>query len=362
MRRLLRVVLWSALALVLLAGAGVGVWLYRRPPLPRPPSAAELAALESRRAELQKEFDAILAKDDQGLSEAPPGGILIGMPTLLTDRVVEQVVTGLFGETTLTLRNLKAKVSKDVRAKLVVKKRTIGHIDLDVDIHEVQGKLEPGKPQLKFGRNRIALRLPVKVASGHGRATLHVRWDSKGFANAVCGDVEVNPEVTGTVVPTEYEFSGNFAFSTQGSQVVLLPQFEDLELRIFIKADESSWKVVDQVVAARNPACREALEKVNVRAQLEKVLGKGFKVKLPKKIMKPIRLPAGIEKSLRIQGVDLTLQVKPTGLLITRDRMWYGVDVRARSPLPVVEPVPPPPDSPEAAPVASTGPAPGRLE
>jgi hypothetical protein len=271
------------------------------------------------------------------------------MPTRLTEKVVTQIVTGLFGETTLTLRNLHAHVSKEVKAKLVLKKRTIGKIDLDVDIHEVQGVLAPGKPQLSFGKNRVALQLPVRVASGYGKATLHVRWDSKGIAGAVCGDVEVHPEVSGTVVPTDYEFAGSFAFSTLGEQVVLVPHFTDLEIRIFVKADEESWKLVEKVVDERNAVCRMALDKVDVRAQLEKILGKGFKVRIPQKIIKPIRLPAGIQKSLEMQGVKLTLKVQPTGLVVTPDRIWYGADIRTEgAPVPTPgPPSPPPPPPPE---------------
>jgi hypothetical protein len=346
----------AGLLLLLALGAGViGIWLVRRPRLPPPPTAEELLALDARRIELQKQIEELIRKDDQGLSQAPKAGILIGMPTLLTKSVVTQVVTGLFGETTLTLRNLKARVSKDVKAKMVFRKGTVGHIDLEVDIHEIRGLLKPGEPKLDFGGNRIAITLPVSVASGEGKATLHAKWDSKGIANAVCGDVEVHPGVSGTVVPTDYAIAGAFAFSVEGQKLVLQPDFGDLQVRIFVKASEESWKVVEEVVQERGKVCRMALDKVDLRAQLEKVLAKGFNVKIPKKIFKPIRLPAGVEKSLEMQGVRLTLQVEPIGMVVTPDRIWYGAEVRARdakgaSRTPPVSPPPPPPQasSPES--------------
>lgn len=358
MKRSLKLV--GALALVLAAAAAVAwsAWRATHPLLPPPPAAAELLALEERRDALKAEILAEVRKDDQGLSKAPRAGILIGVPTRLTSSIVTQVVTGLFGETTLTLKNLKARVSKDVRAKMLVKKRTIGHIDLEVEIHEIVGLLEPGPPRLTFGGNVIALELPVRVASGRGRAQLHARWDSKGVANAVCGDVEVHPEVSGSVVPTDYQVAGAFHFKTEGQQIVLTPRFEDLQVRIFVKADEESWKVVEQVVAERGKVCRMALDKVDLREQLEKVLGKGFNVKIPARIFKPVRLPAGVQKSLELQGVRLTLQVQPTALSIGEDRLWYGADVRAaRNGAPArppkgagaaASPPPPPPPPPPA--------------
>jgi hypothetical protein len=351
-----RAALLVVAGLPLLAAGGVAVWLARRPSLPPPPTPAELEGLKARREELQRQLDEALARDDQGLGQAPKAGILIGVPTVLTRDVVQQVVGGLFAETTLTLRNLKAKVSKDVRAKMVFRKRTIGHIDLQVDIHEVQGLLKPGKPRLAFGQNRIAVTLPVRVAEGHGRATLHAFWDSRGIANAVCGDVEVHPEVTGTVVPADYELSGAFRFRTEGEQIVLEPDFPELAVRIYVKATEESWKVVERVVEERNAACRFALDKVDLRQRLETLLGKGFNVKIPRKILKPVRLPAGIQKSLEMQGVRLTLQLAPTALVITPDRLWYGADVRARAgPKPAAAPPPPPPPAPDVLPTGTGG-------
>lgn len=338
-------------AALFLAAVGVAVWHVRRPSLPPPPTRSELEALKARREDLKRQLDEALAQDDQGLGQAPRSGILIGVPTLLTRDVVQQVVGGLFAETTLTLHNLKAKLSKDVRVKLIFAKRTVGHIDLRVDIHEVQGLLKPGAPKLAFGQNRIAVTLPVSIAEGHGRATLHAHWDSRGFADGVCGDVEVHPEVTGAVVPADYELSGAFRFRTEGAQIVLEPEFEDLRVRLYVKPSEESWKVVERVVDERGAVCRFVLDKVDLRKRLEDVLGKGFSVKIPRTIMKPVRLPAGIQKSLEMQGVRLTLQLQPTAVVITPDRLWYGADVRARAgarPGPTSTPPPPPP--PETVP------------
>jgi hypothetical protein len=342
----LRGVLVGLGVVCLLAASAGGWWLARRPKLPPPPTAEELEALVARRAELQRELDELIRQDDQGLAKAPPAGILIGMPTRLTRTVVTQVVTGLFGETVLHLKNIKARVSKDVRAKMVLKKRTVGHIDLEVDLHEIEAVLKPGPPELTFGGNRIALKLPVTADGGHATATLHAKWDSKGLANVVCGDVEVHPEVSGGVYRTHYLIEGAFAFATEGERIVLRPDFGELEIRVFPRASEESWKVVEQVVAERNAVCKAALSSLDLRKLLEGVLDKGINVKIPKKIFKPIRLPAGVEKSLELQGVRLTLQVVPTGLVITPDRMWYGAEVRARAGRASAGEVPPPPPPP----------------
>ena len=103
------------------------------------------------------------------------------------------------------------------------------------------------------------------------RATLHAFWDSRGIANAVCGDVEEHPEVTGTVVPADYELTGAFRFRTEGQNIVLQPEFPDLAVRIYVKPTEESWKVVERVVEERNATCRVALDKAKIQFRFEAI-------------------------------------------------------------------------------------------
>jgi hypothetical protein len=331
MKRLLKWLLAGLAALFLVAAAGAAYYFATRPALPPPPTPAELEALRQKRDALQERvLDLTVRKDDQGLAKAPRASIMIGVPTRFTRSIVEQVVTGLFRETTLTLRNLKVHKAGAVRVKAVVAKRKVGEYVLDVHIHEVKGLLRPGEPVLRFGTNRVGLELPVKLAEGSGNASVRLSWDSKGLvANTVCGDVDVTKEVSGTVVPAEYMVQGGFAILSSGDAVLLKPQFPELAVKINVQADPASWKRVDEVIAAQNATCRTALEKADIKKILGGILGKGFNVKIPQKIFKPIRLPAGVSSSLRLQGVDLALQVKATGLVVTDDRVWYGANVKA---------------------------------
>jgi hypothetical protein len=321
-----------ALALLLLVAlaAGGALWLRARgPDLPPPPSQARLETLRAERDSLEATFRAlVVARGEKSLATAPKAGLMIGIPTTMTSAIVEQIVTGLFGETTLTLRNLKVKKAGEVKAKMLFRKKRVGVYDLDVRIHEVQGLLRPGRPALSFATNEVGLKMPVQLAEGGGNAELRFKWDSKGLAaNTVCGDVDVTRTVSGGVVPNEYQVSGSFVIAAAGGTITLAPRFPDLAVRIFVDPSEQAWGVVEAVVKDQRKGCEIALNKIDIKEKLSGILGRGFNVKIPQKIFKPIKLPAGVKQSLEVQGISLALHVKPTGLVVAGDRLWYGADL-----------------------------------
>ena len=155
------------IALVLVASVvvGLGAWLYVRQapsPLPPPPTEAELQALLERRDALQLRLtQTIIAKGEKSVAQAPRAGVMIGIPTSFTRSILEQIVTGLFSELTLTLKTLKVHKEGEVKIKMLVARRTVGRFILDVQIQRVQGVLQPGKPEVGFARIRVTVSLPV---------------------------------------------------------------------------------------------------------------------------------------------------------------------------------------------------------
>jgi len=323
------------LVLVALLG-GAGVWLYSRllPPPPPPPSEADLQRLVALREGMEEELKRLVAESgEHGLARAPRADVMIGISTQLTRSIAERATTGFFGETRLVLQNLKVHTEGDVRVKLLLARRQVGHFDLEADIEEARVLLRPKPPTLEFGERAIALGLPFDLAEGDGKVLLHFSWDSKGLAaNVVCGDVDVTKEVTGRVVPGHYDVKGSFALSVEGSGLILTPDFPDVALRLFVEPTEQAWEAVDEVVADQRVGCRKALGAVDLRAILGKVLDKGFNVKIPRKVFRPIHLPAGLRQSLDVQGVKLSLDLRTTGLLVSEERLWYGADVSTSAP------------------------------
>jgi uncharacterized protein (UPF0335 family) len=323
----------TALAALLLALASVAGFLYvrsRPSPLAPPPTAAEIQALVERRDALQARLrEVVIASGEKSLAEAPPGDVMIGIPTTFTRSILGQVVTGLFDDMRLTLKNLKVHKEGDVKVKALIRRKRVGHYVLDVLIHQVQGILTPGPPDLRFGEGRVEVSLPVRLAAGQGDADIRLQWDSKGLvANAVCGDTDVTKTVTGGVIPQDYVLNGAFRIASAGEAIVLRPDFrEELKVRIFVDPTEQAWQAVQEVVKAQRAGCEAALNKIDIKEILGHIVGKGFNVKIPQKVIKPVRLPAGIRQSLELQGIRVALQVRPTGMKVSPDRLWYGANV-----------------------------------
>jgi hypothetical protein len=318
----------APVAVLLVAGIGLWYATRHRAPATPPPTAERIEALRAERDGLESRLnDVLITHGEASLAGAPQAGVMIGIPTAVTSSIVDQVVTGIFGETILTLHDIKAHAQGDVKAKVLFSTSTLGTFDLQILIHEATGNLTPGRPWLDFGKGVVSVALPVHLASGRGDATLHLKWNGHGVADSVCGDIDVTRKVGGTIVPHDYSVKGRFLVSAVGDSIVLRPEFPDLVVRMFIDPSEQAWAVVDGIVRERPKGCEIALSKLDLKKKLSGVLGKGFRVKIPSKILKPVTLPAGVQQSLRIQGLQLALDVKPVGLLVAGDRIWYGADL-----------------------------------
>jgi hypothetical protein len=86
---------------------------------------------------------------------------------------------------------------------------------------------------------------------------------------------------------------------------------------------------VESVRKDKGGICSSAIGKVDVLEKVKGAIAKGFVVKLPPKLFRPIVLPAGIEQSVDIQGRAVNLGAHPTGVVVTAKRLWYGADLGA---------------------------------
>ena len=191
-------------------------------------------------------------------------------------------------QVTLELKNLKVKKSGTVK-KVV----TIGQYDLNVTINRVTGKLKTGKPEVTFGGNKVAIALPVTVASGTGNATIHFKWDGKNVAGATCGDMEVTQEVSGSVRPDTYPVAGGLVLTATAQDILAQPRFPLIKVNLKVDPSEESWAAVQKILDEKDGRLRLRRREGQRARDRAEAVDKGFNVRLPTEKIKPMAVPGG---------------------------------------------------------------------
>ena len=282
---------------------------------------AEIEALEKERDTLRARMNELMVKDPR-LEGMPGAPVRVGVPTTLARDLIQRVVAGFVDQVTLELKNLKVKKSGTVK-KVV----TIGQYDLNVTINRVIGKLKTGKPDVTFGGNKVAIALPVTVASGTGNATIHFKWDGKNVAGATCGDLEVTQDVSGSVRPDSYPVAGGLVLTATAQDILASPRFPVIKVNLKVKPSEASWGAVQKLLDEKTGVCGYVVEKVDVLGIVQKLIDKGFNVRLPTEKIKPMAVPVGIEPTMEVRGQTVELAIKLGELAITEHMIWLGANV-----------------------------------
>jgi hypothetical protein len=254
-----------------------------------------------------------------GMPETP---VRVGVPTTLARDLIQRVVAGFVDQVTLELKNLKVK--KRGTVKKVV---TIGQYDLQVTVNRVSGKLKTGQPDVTFGGNKVTLALPVTVVSGSGSATIHFKWDGKNVAGATCGDLEVTHEVSGGVRPATYPVRGGLVLTATPKDILAEPRFPLIKVNLKVKPSEESWGAVQKILDEKTGICGYVVDKVNVLGIVQKLVDKGFNVRLPTEKIRPMAVPVGIEPTMDVRGQPVALGIKLGELAITESVIWLGAKV-----------------------------------
>jgi len=312
----------AALALLLVAPALVAALACGREDRQTPDQLrAEIEALEKERLSLRERVNELILKDPR-VKDMPDTPVRVGVPTTLARDLIQRVVAGFVDQVTLELKNLKVK--KSGRVKKVV---TLGEYDLHVTIHRVKGKLKTGKPDVTFGGNKVAIALPVTVASGTGQATINFKWDGKNVADATCGDMEVTQDVSGGVRPDTYPVAGGLVLTATAKDILAEPRFPLIKVNLKVVPSDESWAAVDAVLAQKEGLCGYVVDKVNVRGIVQRLVDRGFNVRLPTEKIKPMAVPVGIEPTMEVRGQPVALGIKVGQLTITESVIWLGARV-----------------------------------
>ena len=264
--------------------------------------AKRIADLKIERERLLNGLRATLT-DDAKLVDAPPGGVLIGLPTTLVERVVTEAVAGPLRNVRLVLKDVVKFEKKDIiKARFLFGMRTLGEYVLTVDVQEVTASMKPKVPKLRFGSNRIFVDLPVSVEAGAVKAKLKFTWDGRNLAGAVCGDISAEHDLDAVVPKVAVRVRGRFDLETKGEKLLVKPVLTPVEMAFKVEPQQKTWDFVEQLIKSRNGVCEAALRKAAVSQKVRDLMSREFKVTLPNNWVRPMVLPASFRDTLDMGG------------------------------------------------------------
>lgn len=298
---------------------------------PSQPTVTEIrnriAGLKAERLRLQQELGSILPEDAK-LIDAPQGGLLIGLPTSLVREIVTEALTGPLRNVRLLLRDVATIGIDDViKRDTFLGDMTLGRYDLTVKVEEVRASVRPLSPKLIFGSNRIAIDLPVRIEAASVEGSLVFKWDGRKLAGIVCGDLSTEHHLRARVPPLQARLRGRFDVEAAGEKVLVRPRIAPIDLAFQVEPPQETWDFIEALIESRNAICEAALRKADVERKVRDLVKRGFKVRLTNNWLHPMVLPASFRDTFHVQGQSTGLAVLPTGVSITRSRIWYGADL-----------------------------------
>lgn len=291
---------------------------------------ARIAVLKTERSKLQEELRLAL-RNDAKLVEAPKGDVLIGLPATLVETLVAEALTGPLKNVRMQLKDVvKVERSDEIKAKTFMGMMTLGRYELSVNVQQVDAVMRPKTPKLTFGSNRIAIDLPVSIEAGAVKANLVFKWDGRKLAGIVCGDLTREHDLRAAIPPVLVRLQGRFEVEARGEQLIVKPVIAPLDVAFQVEPQQRTWDFIDDLIESKNAVCEASLRKAAVGQKVKDLVARGFKITVPSHWIHSMTLPASFRDTFDVQGTKTGLSITPTGVSITKTRIWYGATLKLR--------------------------------
>lgn len=323
--------------------AGTGARSRAPAPLPVPAVAASdrvdpatrVSELEREHRERHERLETLVA-DDPFLREAVrvEADLALVLRADFARDVIREVAKSYLDRVDLKLSDIDVLTQGSLSKDTFLGRIRAGDWTVGLRIHEIKGVLRAGEPDVGFLEgNRVSLTFPVHLEQGEGRASVVFKWDSRGIANLVCRDFEINQEIHGAVIPEEYPVRGNFALVAADSALTASPTF-DSEFRVKLDLSPGSWAAVWARLQEQDSfsKCGMGMDPEKVLGQLRELAGNGFNIRVPARIFRTVVLPAHLAESVTVAHHEVGVAVTQNALQISGDLLWYSATVGVRLP------------------------------
>jgi hypothetical protein len=264
-------------------------------------------------------------------AERVPGDMVAAVRAGLVKQVAQEVARRYFDRVALDLSDIEVTKSGEIHTDTPVGRVNAGEWTVHVNLRHVRGMLKAKVPRIELKPdNDVELDLPVLLEEGEGTAAVRFAWKSHGLAKIVCKDFETEQEISGRVKPEEYPVEGRFLLTAVQDSLTATPRF-DPAFRVKFELSPESWAKVRTALEQQDDItrCGLAFDPDKVFAQLQELVGKGFVIHLPRKLLRTVTLPVAVTESVEVEGRRVAVAVTHNALRITPEGLWYSIDVRA---------------------------------
>lgn len=298
-----------------------------------PEQAAQVRdALIREIATLRDSVAGLLAEDPvYQATAADTGHVMIGVRTSFVEQAVRAAALVYLDTVDLHIESdVVVEEGEPVRINIGPVGVTAGSWTLRVTIERIEARLHARSIDIEVAdSSRLALRMEVETRDGAGAARIDFHWDAATVTSVVCRDFEVHERFDGVVAPRVYPVEGAFVFRAEGGTIIAQPEWTGERLSVSPQPTDESWERVREILARQNHIfrCGLALQPEGMERMLRELLEKGFRFSLPESILGPIPLPAVVSETVRLDDLEYALSVRPAGLWMTPDALWYSAVV-----------------------------------
>jgi hypothetical protein len=147
--------------------------------------------------------------------------------------------------------------------------------------------------------------------------------------NLLCKDFQAQLPIEGIVLPGDYVATQNFVVEAEGGRLSVQSVAPRDTFRIKVTLTEPSWARVWRVLKTQDTdeRCGMFLEPNDVMDKLKQIGLKGFRIRLPRSLLRTIEWPVGVSRSVTIRDRVVALRATPLQMELTPAFLWYTASV-----------------------------------
>jgi hypothetical protein len=301
-----------ALSLALLLAAGLGAGYLES--VTRADSAPRVRELQRLHDDLHRRLEAGVRRDPIAVRVfADTGQIILAVRASLIEDLTARVARQYLQQVTIDLTEFEAHADGTIRRHTFIGRRKVGDWAVAIVIRKLVGQIRTGPPRLSFASNVLAVELPLELQPASGEVGLHFTWDSASLLNLVCKDFEVNLAVEGRVLRQRHVLRGQVELAADDDALTATPVVDERSFPLKLDLTPASWAKVEAALTSQSSLgrCGAILHPQSVMQSLRELVAHGIDVHLPRSILRPVRLPARLDQTVKVN--DSVVQLSLTG-------------------------------------------------